>query len=33
MYDKYYNENPEVPMNSPKIFANEYWDDRAIKIE
>ena len=29
---KYYNENPEVMMESPKIFANEYWDDRALKI-
>ena len=29
---KYYNENPEVPMDSRKIFANEYWDDRAITI-
>lgn len=29
---KYYNENPEVPMNSRKIFANEYWDDRAINV-
>lgn len=30
---KYYNENPEVLMNSPKIFANEYWDDRAVTIK
>ena len=30
---KYYNENPDVPMNGRKIFANEYWDDRAVKIE
>ena len=29
---KYYNENPDVPMYGPKIFANEYWDDRAVKI-
>lgn len=30
---KYYNENPEVLINSQKIFANEYWDDRAVKID
>lgn len=30
---KYYNENPDVPMNSRKIFANEYWDDRAVKVD
>ena len=29
---KYYNENPDVPMDSRKIFANEYWDDRAVTI-
>ena len=29
---KYYNENPDVPMDSRKIFANEYWDDRAVNI-
>lgn len=30
---KYYNENPDVPMDSRKIFANEYWDDRAFNIQ
>lgn len=30
---KYYNENPEVPMDGRKIFANEYWDDRAVKVD
>lgn len=32
---KYYNENPEIAINgqSQKIFANEYWDDRAVKID
>ena len=29
---KYYNENPDVPMESRKIYANEYWDDRAVVI-
>lgn len=29
---RYYNENPDVPIDSRKIFANEYWDDRAVYI-
>lgn len=41
-YDKkyfpltYINENPEVDFGHPelvkKIFANEYWDDRAVGV-
>lgn len=32
---KYYNENPENIFGDTtrKIFANEYWDDRAIKVK
>lgn len=34
---KYINENPEVALiqqgkPSRKIFANEYWDDRAVNV-
>jgi hypothetical protein len=25
----YVNENPEFNLDSPKVFAHEYWDDRS----
>ena len=30
---KYYNENPEVFMNSPKIFANEYVGEIFVWVK
>ena len=32
----YYNENPEIHQDDvacSKIYADEYWDDKAVKIE
>lgn len=30
---KYYNENPERGHGSPKVFAQEYWDNRSRRIK
>lgn len=30
---KYYNENPERYHKSPKVVADEYWDDRNVLID
>lgn len=30
---KYYNENPERYHESPKVVADEYWDDRNVLID
>lgn len=32
----YYNENPEIHQTDvacSKIYADEYWDDKAVKID
>lgn len=32
----YYNENPEIHQKDvacSKIYADEYWDDKAVRIE